>query len=387
MGSRAGEPLARLRVLVSAPANALGGQALAAWRIVSGFQGHASVQVDLQPIDPQLPGGWARLTRWVGIRSVVKPLLYVAGLLRQVPQVDVVHVFCAAHTAFFFGAVPAVVVARMFRRPIVLNYHDGRAEAHFRWWGPVLRWTIRRSTVLVLPSEYLQQVFQRHGFAGTVVPNVVDTGAFQYRRPEPMVPRLVSARLLEPLYAVDNTLRAFALVQAECPDAACDVYGSGPTAGGLKRLVEQLGLRGVRFHGAVPHAQMPTVFGSGGILVNSSRIDNMPHVLIEAFAAGLPVVSTDAGGIPFIVESERTGLLVPLDRPEALAAAVLRVLREPGLAVRLAEAGRRECSRYSWERAEEGWLRVYRESRGAHAAAGRSGAPAWSDKGACAEHT
>jgi glycosyltransferase involved in cell wall biosynthesis len=85
----------------------------------------------------------------------------------------------------------------------------------------------------------------------------------------------------------------------------------------------------------------------------------MPHIIIEAFAAGVPVVTTAAGGIPRIVEHERTGLLVEIDRPDDLEAAVLRVLREPGLAVRLASAAGKESKRYSWKAAERGWLRVY----------------------------
>ena len=171
--------------------------------------------------------------------------------------------------------------------------------------------------------------------------------------------RLISARLLEPLYAVDNTIRAFALVRAAIPEATLDVYGSGSSLASLRRLAREVGDVGVTFHGAVPHAAMPTAFAGGGILVNSSRIDNAPHVLIEAWAAGLPIVSTRAGGIPDIVEDGRTGLLVPLDDPQALADATLRLLREPELAIRLAEAGRESCVDYSWQRAADGWRSVY----------------------------
>jgi len=368
-------------VLISAPANALGGQAHAARRIVEGFRGHPAVEVELQPIDPQLSGPARHLTRWSVVRSVVKPILYVWALVKRVPTVDVVHVFCAAHTAFLVGAVPAVAVARWYRRPVVLNYHDGRAEAHWRWWRPVLRWALRSASILAVPSGYLQSVFRRRGFEGTIVTNVVDTGAFSYRHPEPVPFRLISARLLEPLYAVENTIRAFVDLQREIPGGELHIYGSGQSARALRRLAQDLGVEGIHFHGAVPHATMPQVFSGGGILVNSSRIDNMPHVMIEAFAAGLPIVSTDAGGIPYIVEHERTGLLVPVDRPDAMARAILRLLREPGLAARLTEAGRAECDRYGWPEAEAGWLRVYRE------AAGRSRERASDERSASSERT
>ncbi len=347
-----------LRILVVGP-QGVGGQAHAARDILAGFSTHPSVHAEFQAIDPRLPGPWRFLTEWKFVRSLVRPVLYCHGLVARSGRSDVLHVFAAAHTAFLFGAFPALIIAGWFRRPVILNYRDGRAEAHFRWWGPLLRWALRRVAALVFPSTYLRDLFRRHGFEGIVVPNVVDTSAFIYRAPDPIKPRLVSARALETLYGTDNTLRAFALIKAQIPDASLDIYGTGSSTGSLRRMASALSTPDVRFHGAVSRKEMPAVLESG-VLVNSSRIDNMPHLLIEAFAAGLPIVSTAAGGIPHIVTHESTGLLVPIDRPEELAAAVLRVLREPGLAQRLSAAGKRECARYSWTEAEKGWLEVYR---------------------------
>ncbi len=358
--SKAGEPNV-LRILISAPVGMIGGQAHAARAIADGFAGSSELAVTIQPINPSLPGPFRFLTETKLIRSVVRPLLYLGGLLRRVPRADVLHIFCAAHTAFLFGAFPAVLIGRLFGRGIVLNYHDGRAEQHFRSWGPLLRWTLRRADRLVVPSAFLQQVFAGHGFAALVIPNVVDLSAFEYRPPATVRSGLVSVRLLEPLYAVENTLAAFELLRAEFPDLTLDLYGDGVSAAALRRLAADRGLAGVRFHGGVAHAQMPAILSAGGIMVNSSRIDNMPLFILEAYASGVPIVSTAAGGIPFMIEHERTGLLVPLDAPEALAAAVRRLLTEPGLARRLAEAGRAETARYTWDVAREEWLTLYRE--------------------------
>lgn len=351
-----------LRVLIVAPGESVGGHAHAARDIVAGFARNPDVQVEFQPIDPRLKGPLRFLTEWKLIRSVVRPLLYLRGLVSACQRADVIHVFAAAHTAFLFGALPALLVAKAAGKPVILNYHDGRAEAHFRWWAPLLRWAIRQSAVLVFPSVYLQDVFARRGFAGVVVPNVVDTETFSYRSPDPVRPRLISARLLERLYAVDNTLQAFALIKREVPDAVLDIYGTGTAARSLQRSAEQLGVDGIRFHGEVSRSRIAGALAEGGILVNSSRVDNMPHIIIEAFAAGVPVVTTAAGGIPRIVTHEQTGLLVRIDEPADLAAAVLRVLREPGLALRLAQAAGQESKRYSWAAAQRGWLDVYRST-------------------------
>ncbi len=342
----------------------MGGQALAARKLAERFYGHPQVHASLQAMDPRLPGPLRWLTEVKLIRSVTRPLLFALGLARAARRADVVHVFAAAHTAFFFTAVPALLVARWLRRPVVLNYRDGRAENHLRRSPGVVRWAMARAAVLVVPSAFLQKVFARYGFDALVIRNTVDTAAFRYRDPLPLRPRFISTRLLEPLYAVDNTLRAFAIVRSRVPNAECDVYGVGESEESLRRLVTALGTSGIRFHGRIPHGEMPAVLAGGGILINSSRIDNQPHTIIEAFAAGVPVVTTSAGGITDMVEHERTGLFVPMDQPEALAEAVLRLLREPELVRRLTGAAQAECARYSWTAAGPRWRALYQRLGG-----------------------
>ena len=98
------------------------------------------------------------------------------------------------------------------------------------------------------------------------------------------------------------------------------------------------------------------------ILLNSPDIDNMPLSLIEAQAAGLPIVSTWTGGIPYIVKDGGTGLLVAPGDHEAMARASMRLLEEPGLALRLTSAARQSClEQFSWPAVEAAWVRTYRE--------------------------
>jgi glycosyltransferase involved in cell wall biosynthesis len=167
--------------------------------------------------------------------------------------------------------------------------------------------------------------------------------------------------LLEPLYAVEVTLLAFRRLKLDYPDLVLDVYGDGAAGARLRELVARLELEGVTFYGEIAHVRMPEVLAQGGIMVNSSRVDNMPHFVLEAYAAGLPIVSTAVGGIPYMIDPDRTGLLVPPDDPDELAAAIRRVLTNPGLASRLGEAGRQETARYAWTAVKEQWRRIYRK--------------------------
>jgi L-malate glycosyltransferase len=344
-----------IRVCIVAPAYMTGGQAVEARTLLDGFADDPHVRVELQPIDPRLPDWLARI-RFV--RTMARMPLFYAGLIRRVLRADVVHVFTAAFWPFVLTTTPAVLMARLLGRPVILNYRDGRAREHIRF--AAVRWVIRRATVLVFPSGFLRDVFAEFGLDGVVVHNVVDTTRFRFRRREPLRPVLISSRLLEELYAVENTILAFGKVQREVPDARLIIVGDGDRRVALEALVAAEGITGVEFVGRVPHEEMGDWFDRADILVNSSRIDNMPHCLIEAFAAGLPVVTTGAGGIPYIVRHAENGLLVARDKPSELAAAVRRLLDEPQLAARLVDAGRRECAaHYCWAATSEEWVRLY----------------------------
>ena len=94
-------------------------------------------------------------------------------------------------------------------------------------------------------------------------------------------------------------------------------------------------------------------------MVNPSRVDNMPNSVLEAMASGVPVVSTDVGGVPFIVRNGVTGLLVAAGDHVAMAAAVERLLADPELAERMRDAALADVQQYTWPRVRQRWTDVY----------------------------
>jgi glycosyltransferase involved in cell wall biosynthesis len=172
---------------------------------------------------------------------------------------------------------------------------------------------------------------------------------------------LLSNRNLEPHYNVECTLRAFALVQARVPDARLVVAGDGSQRRYLREVAERLALRNVDLIGAVTPDRMIGLYDEAEIFVNASNIDNQPLSIIEAFAAGLPVVTTNPGGIPYMVVNEATGLMVECNDHEALARSILRLLESPELVEKLTARARAECEKYRWAAVRDRWLRLYRE--------------------------
>ena len=223
---------------------------------------------------------------------------------------------------------------------------------------------MRLADALIVPSPYLVEVFQKFGLHATPVANMIDVDRFKFHERNPLRPIFLSNRNLYPLYNVACIVRAFAIIQQKFPEARLTIAGGGRQRAALEALVHELKLRNVEFLGLVAPDKMGELYDEAHIFLNSSNIDNMPGSILDSFASGLPVVSTNAGGIPWIVTHERTGLLVPKNDHEAMAACAIHLLESPALTAAIARNAYEECPRYTWEAVRKTWLTTYMELAG-----------------------
>jgi glycosyltransferase involved in cell wall biosynthesis len=350
----------RLNVAIVAPTlSILGGQSVQAGQLIAGWQDDPDVHAWLVPINPVSQGPLGALTRVKYARTLVTQASYWPLLWRELRRADVVHVFSASYASFLISPLPAMLVGGWFRKPVLLNYHSGEAPDHLRR-SRVARHALAKVPRIVVPSRFLAEVFGEFGLQADVIPNVIDRERFAVRWRERPQARFLSTRNLEPLYNVGCTLRAFGRIQASYPEATLTVVGAGSQDRALRRLAEELRLRGVTFAGRVPPDQMPRYYAAADVYLQSPDIDNMPLSVLEAFSSGLPVVSTEAGGVPAILTHDVHGLLVPLGDDRRLAVEARRLLEEPGLATRLTRAAFESTDRFAWPHVRERWLSAYR---------------------------
>lgn len=354
---------AAVRVCVVAPSlGILGGQAVQARRLVEHLNRGTAATVDLLPVNPRLPGVLGQLQRIKYVRTVLTETRYLASLLTRLPRYDLVHVFSASYWSFVLAPLPAILLGRLYGKKVILNYHSGEAYDHLTRWPSAVR-LMRVANEIIVPSEYLVGVFATFGLRARAISNFVEIERVPYRRRTSLAPRFLSNRNLEPMYNVSVVLRAFAQVQTEYPAAELVVAGFGSQRGMLESLARELALRNVTFVGRVPTDEMGAWYGVADVFLNGSDIDNMPLSILDAFAAGVPVVTTDAGGIPFVVRDEVNGFLVPRGDHAAMARACLRLLADGALATRIADTARQECvDRFSWPVVAEQWETLYRST-------------------------
>lgn len=336
----------------------VGGQSVQADMLIQALSS-AGVKVELLAFPPEASGALLRTAQRIPfVRTVANTCVVLWRLVFRARRFDLIHVFTASGTALLLTPLPAMLIAKLFALPIVLNCHDGRAEAMLAD-KPWARRVFGLADALAAPSGYLTGVFEKNGLTARTVHNAIDASVFRFRGRRKTRPRFLHNRGFEQLYNVPCTLRAFALVQEKYPEASLALPHDGPLRGELERLVDDLGLRNVEFLGAVSPERMAELYDEADIYWMSPNVDNMPLSALECFASGLPVISTRAGGVPYIVEDGRTGLLVDVDDHEAMARAAFRLLEEDGLAAQLAQNGRRELARYEPEAVAKEWIALY----------------------------
>jgi len=337
----------------------VGGQAVQADLLLKNWAGDSDALLSFIPVDPQFPAGLRWVQRIPGLRTLIRMPIYLAGLWRGLQKADIAHAFSASYSSFLLAPLPAFVIARLRGKKIIINYRSGEARDHLRrsW---IARAVLRRVDRVVVPSGYLVDVFHEFGIPAEVVPNIVDLSQFTFRERKRLRPHLVCTRGFHPYYCIHVVVKAFTLVQREFPDAQLDLVGGGPLEPEIRRLVADLKIRNVTFCGVASRNEIGRYYDRADIFINASRLDNMPVSVLEAYASGTPVVTTAPESMKYVVEDGMTGLLSAVGDEQALAANIIRVLRDPELASRLIAGGLERMREYRWEVVREKWLAIYR---------------------------
>ena len=321
-------------------------------------------EVELLQVNPPWPRWIAKLR---AARAAARLPPYLWRLWQTAGRAQLLHVMANSGWSWHLFAAPAIWIGRLRGKGVVVNYRGGEAHAFLARAAGLVRFTLRRADAVIVPSGFLAEVFARHGIVVQIVPNIIDPVRFQPRREQARRPAgsaaILVARHLEPLYDNATALRAFALVRRALPHARLTICGEGPELPRLRALADDLALRGaVRFAGQTGHAVMAELYRASDLVLNPSLADNMPNSVLEAWSSGVPVVSTDVGGIPYLMTHDVNGLLVPPGDSHAMAQAMLSLLRDARKADRFITEGLLQAQRYGWHRVAPVLMAQYRRA-------------------------
>lgn len=271
---------------------------------------------------------------------------------------DVFHIHCCSNWGFL-PAVVGVSVGRRLGKRIVLTYHGGGGEKFFDRHPKLVRHFLTRTDANIVLSGFLAQVLEKHGLPFVTIPNILELDDSRFRQREMLQPNYICTRAHEPLYNIPCILRAFRKVQSIRPEATLTLVGGGSEHGNLVRMAEELGLQNVTFTGRVANEDIYTYLDRADIMLSAPTVDNMPVSVLEAMNAGLLVISSKVGGVPYMVKNNNTGLLFDSDDSDALAGKMLWAVDNQTVARAIALQGHKAVSRYRWENIKEQLYETY----------------------------
>ena len=211
---------------------------------------------------------------------------------------------------------------------------------------------------MVVLSGFLKDIFDRYAIPCEVIPNIVVLQP-QKPRERDIAPRFISIRHLEPLYNIPCILQAYEQILKVYPNATLDILGKGSMREQLEQYVLDKKLTGVHFVGQVPNQQIYDYLDKADIMLSASRADNMPVSLLEAKNAGLLVISSRVGGVSYMIEEGKTGLLFENENANELAEKMFWALEHPEEVKQMIGQAQADVQKYSWNSVRKQLLGVY----------------------------
>jgi glycosyltransferase involved in cell wall biosynthesis len=286
----------------------------------------------------------------------------VGTALSRREEYDLAHIDVFSDTAFYWAEALAFVF-RSLRKPYILTLRGGDLPAFARRHSRRMRRLLGSAAAVTAPSTYLQEALSDWRADIQVLPNAIDITRYTFRHRMSPQPRLVWLRAFHAVYEPALGPETVAILRRDFPTVRLTMIGPDKGDGSFdetRRVAARLGVSGhVEFVAGVDKSAVPLALSGGDVFLNTSSVDNVPVSVMEALACGLCVVSTNAGGLPDLLDDGADALLVPAGNALAMAAATRRVLTESGLAGQISQRGREKVESMDWSVILPRWKHLF----------------------------
>lgn len=315
--------------------------------------------------------GWRVLSTSTRPARLARLADMVGTAWRRRRDYDVAQVDVFSGRAFVLAEAVCMTL-RAANKPFVLTLHGGDLPRFARRAPGRVRRLLASASAVTTPSAYLREELRPMRGDLALLPNAIDVSRYHYRARVPLAGRLVWLRAFHRIYNPVLAPTVAARLRDAAPAVCLRQAGADRHDGSFeatRAAIAEVGLGDrVLLRDGIPKSEVPAWLDGGDIFLNTADVDNTPVSVIEAMASGLCVVSTNVGGIPYLLRDGYDALLVPPRDPDAMAAAVRRLLDDPDLARRLAQQARRTAEAFDWSAVLPRW-RALLESLAARAAA------------------
>jgi len=286
--------------------------------------------------------------------------LWTAWHDRRLYQIALVEVY--SYLAFLWAFILCHFL-KLLKKPYILVLHGGRLPEFVQKHEKLFRNLLRSAKAVVTPSTYLQQLFLKIRADIKVIPDGIDIKRYPFTPKAKTQPRLSWLRAFHKIYNPQLAIEVLRIVTLNYPQAELLMMGPDKKDGTFDEVNSTAAAyslsKQVRFTGAIPKEDVGQYLSKSDIFLNTTNYESFGVAVLEAAACGLCIVTTNAGELPYLWEDGVDALIVPVNDPRAMAAAVKRILTEPGLAEKLGANARKKAEKYNWSAVLPQWESLF----------------------------
>ncbi|WP_310992262.1 glycosyltransferase family 4 protein [Aequorivita marina] len=274
-------------------------------------------------------------------------------------KVDLVLIDTYSTTNFYYALLVAGL-CKVFALAYIPILHGGNLSKRLKNNPRLSKFLFGGSHTNVAPSKYMLKQFQQEGFQNlTYIPNSLAIENYPFKSREVVEPKLLWVRSFSEIY---NPLLALEIVERLLKRGiSVSLCMVGPDKDGTmercKKVASELNLP-VTFTGLMQKAEWIELSKDYDVFINTTNFDNMPVSVMEAMALGMPVVSTNVGGVPFLIANGEHGVLVPPNNAEAFVNAIIELSENPLEANRISQKARFKVDKYDWDNVKKKWIKL-----------------------------
>ncbi|AZQ43883.1 glycosyltransferase family 4 protein [Nonlabens ponticola] len=263
-------------------------------------------------------------------------------------------------TQNFWYAISLARICRLLGIPYIPILHGGNLPARLQSQPKIFKRFLNAAQHIVCPSAYLEQAFAKANFSNiNVIPNSIQGEHYTFNKRESITPKLLWVRSLAAIYNPQMAIHALKSIAETYPNASLTMVGPDKEnmLPELRRLANEHHLD-ITFTGLLSIAEWIALSDEHDIFINTSHFDNLPVSLLEAMALGLPVISTEVGGIPNLIDHGKNGILIADDDAQQMADQIKLLIQDPAKAAALSMNGRLKAESYFWEQVKQQWFTI-----------------------------
>ena len=281
-------------------------------------------------------------------RNAIIRLVLILSLLVKVRKFDVIHIHGCSGLGFYPIIIGIISSKLIYSKKTIITFHGGGIESFISKRKNFIVRFFKKADYITVMSSFLHQAFSKILINTVILRNIIDIEIIKESHNNYSQIKLLSIRNISTNYNIPDIIEAYKIIKDTYQNALLKIIGNGELCQTIKkRCIE---FPNIEFIGALPNNMIPEMIRDSNIFITVPNQDNQPISILEAWANGTIVISTNVGGVPDMITHKKNGLLVDVNSPQQIANQIFWIVENPEFAKSIIEEGKLEVTKYLWEK-------------------------------------